>query len=951
MMKIISSILLGLLTASCAADRPIEKLSDVDQSRFEKAPFLIDTPWLQKVTIVKTGEQPAFGFVGLQSQVQLGRFEFSKEKLKFLNARSPYESSQAEAGLINSWDVFHSERRLAESGGKVTNVEEENYDISWWEKRFFTIDWNTANISESASFPFTISKNCWQKSASAIVEGSQEVSVEHISFTVAVDYEIDENCLTYERYNEGHYTHTLHYKYSFIPLPASDYEPYLYSGENDPLIAKFGFFNSIVTGLAEDGRKENKFIMNRWHPKKTHIFYFAEDFPDQYKWVYNDETKGVFRKINEIFEKNELETRFEVRENDGTKKFGDLRYSFLKVIEELNPRAPLGYGPSDANPLTGELLAANSMIWTGFLRYHVQTLQKETKRSANVYEDSSLMLQLKNTLGGDPKTWTATSAGLEVGADAGQSFRFLLPQYTYGAPGNGYAHIDPDAIWQPKGIEDLLTEYALNPDEQLTILAKEADQQIQDEMQAIRDQKFDALSTTIYGWEQALSDIQLSLQDGEEEQVIFDRILYATSIHEFGHNVSLRHNFYGSVDKSHFGKEDEGQAHLSSSIMDYMQLRDDNHGGFGRYDEAALLYAYSSGKKDLAKEGKTTFLYCTDEHVYVNALCNRWDRGSTPSEIALALVERYENLYWIRNFRNDRAYWSTSSYSSQIYSTMSELKKFLKFYDDTYNESDFIEKMSRLDFTEDQLIDHVGVIQKDMKQAALIAAGFYDAVMQQGFSDRPFNETYDTWSGSLQRQGIATDKLFAAYFLLGDSGIGYNPNNGVNPTSFLPLRQDPDIGEALTGIIQRNVMDAGDMYLGFDSFSRVLYAQSAADYQDASGSGGELEQLRIACFAPDTFELRFNIDDVYSFSKDAEPAHVLSFETLTLDSLDENADYYFRSGTTEAAVININGNFYVSSKERNPLSYELIQGQVRHEILELYMVYRLITEGRIPECL
>src|SRR5690606_1786661 len=105
----------------------------------------------------------------------------------------------------------------------------------------------------------------------------------------------------------------------------------------------------------------------------------------------------------------------------------------------------------------------------------------------------------------------------------------------------------------------------------------------------------------------------------------------------------------------------------------------------------------------------------------------------------------------------------------------------------------------------------------------------------------------------------AADKIFASLFLLGDDAIGYNPNVGMAATSFLPLRDDPDVGPTIASIVRRNVMDAGDMYLGFDSFSRILYAQSAVGYRDLGGGGSAIEQLRVACFAPDTFELKFNI--------------------------------------------------------------------------------------------
>ncbi|MCI0670190.1 MAG: hypothetical protein L0Y64_06995 [Myxococcaceae bacterium] len=46
-------------------------------------------------------------------------------------------------------------------------------------------------------------------------------------------------------------------------------------------------------------------------------------------------------------------------------RFGDLRYSFLYTITEPTPNGLLGYGPSSADPETGEILSANANIYTG----------------------------------------------------------------------------------------------------------------------------------------------------------------------------------------------------------------------------------------------------------------------------------------------------------------------------------------------------------------------------------------------------------------------------------------------------------------------------------------------------------------------------------------------------------------------------------------------------------
>ncbi len=44
-------------------------------------------------------------------------------------------------------------------------------------------------------------------------------------------------------------------------------------------------------------------------------------------------------------------------------EIGDLRYSFLGWVNEAHARSPLGYGPSSADPITGEIIMGNAFIY------------------------------------------------------------------------------------------------------------------------------------------------------------------------------------------------------------------------------------------------------------------------------------------------------------------------------------------------------------------------------------------------------------------------------------------------------------------------------------------------------------------------------------------------------------------------------------------------------------
>ena len=108
-----------------------------------------------------------------------------------------------------------------------------------------------------------------------------------------------------------------------------------------------------------------------------------------------------------------------------------------------------------------------------------------------------------------------------------------------------------------------------------------------------------------------MPQIPYLLAEGKSMDEIKRKVLFQTMTHEFGHVLNLRHNFYGSFDVSHWQREKNGQVVLrSSSVMDYLNLKEETksplRAQFGPYDEAALVYAYSGGKKDLSKERENT---------------------------------------------------------------------------------------------------------------------------------------------------------------------------------------------------------------------------------------------------------------------------------------------------------------------------------------------------------
>ena len=1024
LIQIVLSLLVG-----CAKDRPVMKLPDPEGDRMQKKFFTGNGAplkaadfgdkgkyWASKVTVVNTSPDSGFAFAGFQSELKIGYFEFTREKLKFLNAVMPYKGKiNALPELINEWDVTHSEKRLAEMDGKVTNQEQEDPYKNWEKKNFFTLDWAKSNISEAATFPYSLdwatTYRCWQKKAAYLVEGSREVSDDYISFTIGVDYQQNSLCNNRARdHHRGNFTFSLQYKYSFVRVKKTDYDPYVFRGENDPLqLSKYGYFRTVKEGLKQsDETYENTFLMNRWHPKKTHTYYFDQDFPEAYKPMLRD----IFAKTNQLYGKYKLnnynpQTKsctqglcFQILDNDGTKKFGDGRYSFVKIIETLDSGSPFGYGPSDADPRTGEIVAGNIIIWTGAVKYYLKVLRDRLGREKGKFEKSSIFQKLKVTLGeADHTKWTKTAKKLDRSGQTGRVFDYLLGKFTYGYPGwaqftqapypglskSGEAKFNSanmvNSLFKLKNmdtLQDLATKSVgtrwagFGPVEM-----DDMQYVVQAGLREIAKPGMHERDSTIYSQDAALSGASHMMAKGKSNEEILETILYRVIIHEFGHNLGLRHNFYGSVDRKNFrtkrtdGKESKYVA-TTSSVMDYLTLKDEMHldHNWEQYDEAALIFSATKGKIDISEIENKSFLYCTDEHRVLNAMCNVFDQGTTPSEVTMSLIEDYEDRYWLLNYRYGRAYWNTNYYASRMFGTMFQMKKTLQMWRTAFNAPNVKEKLRRLrdssgkkPLYKDETIGKIyREIREDLKQSVKLSMAFYNSVIQQSPADRDWRTKYEDRSGETKALGIIWDKIFAALFMMGDQTFMYNPSTPTAYASYLSMIDGLGDRNVVEKIFENNLTVRYDMEPWFIGFSRVLYALNASNFTNLQDPT-LIDRMRLECYRPETFKKNFGIADLNAIkSSTSLVSDRLGLEILPMEDLGSGVtDPYFKDSTLRLGVIEVDGDYYVASEEKNRYAFTLLYNLVsqpkrfsdsialgKADVRELYRLYNLVTKGIVP---
>ncbi|NRA61302.1 MAG: zinc-dependent metalloprotease [Psychrobium sp.] len=276
----------------------------------------------------------------------------------------------------------------------------------------------------------------------------------------------------------------------------------------------------------------------------------------------------------------------------------------------------------------------------------------------------------------------------------------------------------------------------------------------------------------------------------------------STLVHEFGHNLGLRHNFLGSMDKANFYQQDEttelgyDKPPAYSSIMDYAASSFDELPVYGKYDVAALRFGYSreievivpmaaideapvskfvsladadavltadhkklpSGAIKAVRDNLATtfenspeaslktYQFCTDEHTTTSPTCNRFDEGTDILEVTKFRIQRYHDSYETMNKRDGR----DSFYQYHLfYYTLNRAGQFTEI-------RDVIEQVEAIDA---QFSSYLGVVDS---QGAVFSEIYEQSCQRYG---RPLNR--ETMSPSLRNLCTMYDatKLAADFFV------------------------------------------------------------------------------------------------------------------------------------------------------------------------------------------
>lgn len=179
---------------------------------------------------------------------------------------------------------------------------------------------------------------------------------------------------------------TVKLQHAFIELPESDFQP-----RRDD--SRIGYFGKQFDDLTSDQTFIGKDIINRWHLKKKDPSAAVSDPVKPIVWWIENTTPVEWRDTirdatlawNSSFEKAGISNAIEVRiqPDDADWKADDVRYNVLRWTS--SPRPPFGgYGPSVANPLTGEIIASDIMLEYSFMKGRWITAQMFTDGASSL---------------------------------------------------------------------------------------------------------------------------------------------------------------------------------------------------------------------------------------------------------------------------------------------------------------------------------------------------------------------------------------------------------------------------------------------------------------------------------------------------------------------------------------------------------------------------------------
>ncbi|MEL6185943.1 MAG: hypothetical protein AAFU79_15065, partial [Myxococcota bacterium] len=313
------------------------------------------------------------------------------------------------------------------TGEQTNVIVENTTDRPWYAREYMRVDWSndmagdinfsmtTANTQDVRVVPQEDGSRDLGKERTQISESYIDF-VQHLAMAPDIIPGSEEwfgfpvpTCWLFSRLHTDCQGGVVKVRYSFAEIPSErDYRPANY---DDRRLAEFGVFRTErFTYDDEYGVVEPSVLRlaNRWNLLKasascydpdadlpygacqpddfrTIVYYVAEDHPEHLRsaavaigeaWdaVFKEAIVGATGQPLEAFANRSIFTMCPnnpVQEGDPAEcgapglnpQIGDVRYSFNYYVPERHEASPLGFGPSNVDPLTGEIVSGNAYFY------------------------------------------------------------------------------------------------------------------------------------------------------------------------------------------------------------------------------------------------------------------------------------------------------------------------------------------------------------------------------------------------------------------------------------------------------------------------------------------------------------------------------------------------------------------------------------------------------------
>ena len=667
-----------------------------------------------------------------------------------VNRDKATNENKVSAKPVISIPVKHIDYRCKQNDfNECTGSEEENKQILESQRRFFLPDLEKTDIIEKSFLPIAldgIDDKCFTKKKQTVVGGKLEKDA--LSIELEATYETKPECVNVSNV-EGiedlleRMTFRVRYYVSIVKsksLADPEYKEILYSGRDQ---STFGFFTTEESVLDVDNRntETSRIVkLNRWSPnKKKLIYYLNHEFEKPEYAQLKTLSFKAGEAVAQALKTAGANIDFEIQMGQKEMVPENLRNTMIVLVPEPLDSGLLGYGPSSANPATGEILHAGVIMYAGNMKQYINRTWDEVVRA---YIESQ-MPQVPLAEKEPEKKEQPSNSRAAVSRQNLENQKTKIP-----------------GINIEKTISDTIkySNHSYMPKERILGISQKKESELKSINEALTyGSLMDYYSRNNYYHSDVFNfggailgafkgkipgDLlkPWSQLTASERQSVIDLTLphvwSVTLIHEIGHTLGLRHNFAGSEDDKNFYDKKELEkngidyAIPFSSVMEYPFSDIGALPIMGKYDVAALAFGYSrklftkSGKlvdvtgggvmatktrlkaefEKLPQEKQTQkekdnfelsdFEFCTDEHVEVNPGCKRFDTGTNLPEIAQHLINTYESFYEYRNKRNGRRNFSATNDGAYAIG-MAQNFRYMRMFFERYE--DFAEQLPMVD--------------------------------------------------------------------------------------------------------------------------------------------------------------------------------------------------------------------------------------------------------------